>query len=61
MGMWVATGVGTTRMVQQVFLAVDIGASSGRLVAGEFDGERIALTEVERFDNGGVAAGGYLH
>jgi len=48
-------------MVQQVFLAVDIGASSGRLVAGEFDGERIALTEVERFDNGGVAAGGYLH
>ena len=29
-----------------VFLAVDLGAESGRVVAGMFDGERIALEEV---------------
>jgi rhamnulokinase len=42
----------------QVFLAVDLGASSGRVVAGLFDGERLALEEVYRFDNGGVPAAG---
>jgi len=48
-------------MAVQVYLAVDIGASSGRLVAGEFDGTRIALEEVYRFSNGGVSAGRYVH
>jgi rhamnulokinase len=48
-------------MAGQVYLAVDIGASSGRLVAGEFDGTRISLEEVYRFDNGGVSAGRYVH
>ena len=42
--------------MQQVYLAVDIGGSSGRVVAGEFDGRRIALEEVYRFENGGTAA-----
>src|SRR5262245_24018737 len=45
----------------QVFLAVDLGASGGRVVAGLFDGSRIDLEEVYRFDNGGVAAAGRLH
>jgi rhamnulokinase len=46
---------------EQVFLAVDLGASSGRVVAGLFDGRRLALEEVFRFDNGGVAAAGRLY
>ncbi len=45
----------------RVFLAVDLGASSGRVVAGLFDGSRLALEEVYRFDNGGVAAAGRMH
>jgi rhamnulokinase len=38
----------------QVYLAVDLGASSGRVVAGLFDGKKLALEEGHRFDNGGV-------
>lgn len=44
----------------QVFLAVDLGASSGRVVAGLFDGAKLSLEEVYRFENGGVLAGGRL-
>ncbi len=44
-----------------VFLAVDLGAESGRVVAGTFDGERIALEEVHRFPNGPVDVMGHLH
>ena len=44
----------------QVYLAVDLGASSGRVVAGLFDGTRLALEEVYRFDNGGVTAAGRM-
>ncbi len=40
----------------QVYLAVDLGASSGRVVAGEFTGQRLKLEEVSRFENGGVLA-----
>jgi rhamnulokinase len=45
-------------MADLVFLAVDIGASSGRHVAGRFDGQRLALEEVHRFENGPVWAAG---
>ncbi len=45
----------------QVFLAVDLGASSGRVVAGEFSGKRLALEEVSRFENGGVLANDRLY
>jgi rhamnulokinase len=44
----------------QVFLAVDLGASSGRVVAGLFDGNQLALEEVYRFDNGGVPIAGRM-
>ncbi|MCH2123168.1 MAG: rhamnulokinase [Pirellulaceae bacterium] len=40
-----------------VALAIDLGASSGRLVAGLFDGQRIVLEEVHRFGNRGVQVG----
>jgi rhamnulokinase len=45
----------------KVFLAVDLGASSGRVLAALFDGSSIQLEEVFRFDNGGVVANGHLY
>ncbi len=39
-------------------LAIDFGASSGRAVAGMFDGERLSLHECRRFDNEPVSFGG---
>src|SRR5262245_10964766 len=50
-----------THMPKQTFLAVDLGASSGRVVAGHFDGSRLALEEVHRFDNGPVSVGRHMH
>ena len=44
----------------QVFLAADLGASSGRVVAGLFAGGKLALEEVYRFDNGGVQLAGRM-
>ncbi|HYG21541.1 MAG TPA: rhamnulokinase [Verrucomicrobiae bacterium] len=41
-------------MDQQVYLGIDIGAESGRLMAGLWDGKRIQLEELHRFPNGGV-------
>ncbi len=45
---------------KSVFIAVDMGASSGRHVAGLFDGDRLTLEEVHRFENGPVAVGDRL-
>ncbi|QQL44573.1 rhamnulokinase [Sulfuriroseicoccus oceanibius] len=42
----------------QVFLAIDLGAGSGRLVAGKFDGAHLSLDEVHRFGNEGVEING---
>ncbi len=36
------------------YLAVDLGAESGRVMLGEFDGGRLQIREVHRFPNGGV-------
>ena len=36
----------------KVYLAVDLGASSGRVLAGIFDGQLLRLQEVFRFANG---------
>lgn len=33
------------------FLAIDLGAESGRVLSGTFDGERVTLDEVHRFPN----------
>ncbi len=48
-------------MASQVYLAADFGASSGRLVAGSFDGKSLQLKEIHRFENGPVAMAGHLH
>ncbi|MBI1841665.1 MAG: rhamnulokinase [Verrucomicrobia bacterium] len=44
-------------MAEQVYLGVDLGAESGRVVAGLWDGRRIRLEELHRFPNGGVWVG----
>lgn len=41
-------------MSQQCYLAVDLGAESGRVVAGLFDGRQVRLEELHRFPNGPV-------
>ena len=48
-------------MSEAVYLAIDMGASSGRVLAGCFDGRRLRLEEVHRFENGAVALGPSLH
>lgn len=42
-------------------LAFDMGASNGRAILGQFDGERIALKELNRFENHYVPARGILY
>ena len=42
------------------FLAIDLGASSGRVVAGRWDGSKFDLSEVHRFPNEPVAQMGRL-
>jgi rhamnulokinase len=48
-------------MTPKVFLAVDLGASSGRVLAGLFDGDSLELREVHRFPNGPVNVNGRLY
>ena len=43
------------------FVACDLGAESGRCMLGQFDGERVALSELSRFPNGPIQIGGSLH
>lgn len=43
------------------FAAVDLGASSGRVIVGTVEDGRVALHEVNRFPNGPVAVAGALH
>ena len=39
------------------FIGVDLGASSGRVIAGHWDGHRFQLEELHRFQNAGVCVG----
>ena len=43
------------------FLAVDLGASSGRVMDCRWDGARFELQELHRFPNAGVRVGESLH
>jgi rhamnulokinase len=47
-------------MARNVALAVDLGASSGRVVSGAFDGRLLELEELHRFENGPVTMAGQL-
>ncbi|MEY2467026.1 MAG: rhamnulokinase [Verrucomicrobiota bacterium] len=44
-------------MESKVYLAVDVGAESGRVMAGIWDGRRIELREIYRFPNGPMTLG----
>lgn len=44
-------------MAEKVYLAVDLGAESGRVIAGLWNGKKLRLEEVRRFPNGPVALG----
>ncbi len=46
---------------ERVFLAVDLGAESGRVMAGAYDGERLRLEELHRFPNEPVTRRGHRH
>ncbi len=48
-------------MAQQHYIAVDLGATSGRVIVGSVDEQRIALKEVHRFPNNPVRLGAALH
>ena len=48
-------------MGEKAFLAIDMGASGGRHVAGLFNGRRLQLDEVYRFNNGPVLAADRLY
>ena len=47
-------------MARQVALAVDLGASGGRVVSGSFDGTCLELEELYRFENAPVLLAGEL-
>lgn len=47
--------------MDRVFLAVDLGASSGRVVAGLYDGRKLQLQDIHRFGNGPVHAAGTMY
>ena len=49
-------------MAQQAnYMAIDLGAESGRAILGEFDGQRLQLTDVHRFLNTPVRLPDGLH
>ncbi len=45
-------------MAEKVYLAIDLGAESGRVIAGIYDGEQVRLEEMHRFSNGPVNVAG---
>ena len=47
-------------MAEKVYLGVDLGAESGRVMAGLWDGSHMRLEELHRFPNGGVWVGDSL-
>ena len=47
-------------MSEQVYLGIDLGAESGRVMAGLWDGRQIRLEELHRFPNGPVPLAGTM-
>lgn len=47
--------------VAETYLAMDLGAGSGRVMLASFDGQRLGVEELHRFENPGVEVLGGLH
>ncbi len=47
-------------MENHTFFTVDLGATSGRTILARFDGSRMEMTELTRFDNPIIPLGGHL-
>lgn len=47
-----------TTMAEQILLGVDLGAESGRVMAGRWNGSRMTLEELHRYPNGPVQLAG---
>jgi len=45
----------------RAMVAIDLGAGSGRVILGRFDGDRLSVEEAHRFPNTPVRLGGTLH
>lgn len=45
-------------MSDKIFLAIDLGAESGRVIAGKYNGTTVSLEELHRFPNGPVIVAG---
>ncbi len=48
-------------MAEKAYLAIDMGASSGRHVVGRFDGQKLTMEEIYRFENGAIDLAGKLY
>ena len=48
-------------MSEQCFVGVDLGAESGRVIAGHFNGDRLRIEEINRFENHPVVVNGTLY
>ena len=42
-------------------LAFDLGASNGRAILGQFDGEKITMRELHRFENNYIEMNGVFY
>jgi len=52
--------IGAVKRGIQAYLAIDLGAESGRVMAGIWNGRKLRLEEMHRFANGPVAVGGTI-
>jgi rhamnulokinase len=50
-----------TSSTSRTYIAFDIGGSNGRCLAGRFNGEKLSIDVVSRFDNGYVRIGKHLY
>lgn len=48
-------------MAEERYVAIDLGAGSGRVMLARFDGRRLGVEELHRFENPGVEVLGALH
>jgi rhamnulokinase len=48
-------------MPASIYLAIDLGAESGRIMVGEYDGKRLVVEEIHRFSNSPIWLDEHLH